>query len=246
MIHIFDFSGIYTQQTFYKNYNYHYYDLKNRAGLSCYCDDENISYLNKLIPSDNSFHINFIDSGNFHYMSFLNLSKIKTDFALRLFDNHPDAQEPIFPLLSCGGWVLESIDKLKNLKQIEFIGVEPTLMKEVKDSIIEKGFAELSFDEKKRIYTYSRFLAPNRLPIYLSIDKDVLSSSHASTSWSQGNMSLSHLIKEIRTLFGNKTVLGVDICGEVDSSSYHNSENAINENANSEILKAIYELNNLP
>lgn len=241
MIHIFDFSGIYMQQTFYKNYNHHYYDLRNRAGLSCYCDNENISYLNKLIPSDNSFHINFIDSGNFHYMSFLSLNKIKTDFTLCLFDNHPDAQEPIFPLLSCGGWVLEGINKLKHLKQIEFIGVESALMKEVKDSIVEKGFVELSFNEKKRIYTYSRLPSHNNLPVYLSIDKDVLSPLYASTSWSQGDMSLGHLIEEIRTLFGNKTVLGVDICGEIDISSYNNSKNTINENANSEILKAIYQ-----
>lgn len=240
MIHIFDFSGIYTQQNFYKNYEYHYHNLSNQAGLSRYCDNENISYLNKQIPNDNSFHVNFIDSGNFHYMSFLSLSKITVPFTLCLFDNHPDAQRPIFPLLSCGGWVLECIEKLKNLKQIDFIGVEPSLMNEVKNSIIEKGFNELFFNEKKRIYTYSRLISDHNLPVYLSIDKDVLSPLYASTSWSQGDMTLSRLIKEITRLFKEKTVLGVDICGEVDISSYKHSENTLNEKVNIEILKAIY------
>lgn len=241
MIHIFDFSGIYTQQNFYKNYNYHYYDLKSQSGLSCYCDDENLSFLNKLIPSDNSFHVNFIDSGNFHYMSFLNLSKIKTDFALHLFDNHPDAQEPIFPLLSCGGWVLESMDKLKNLKQINFIGIDPILMNDVKTSIIKKGFIEQSFDEEKKVYIYNKAFSQDNLPVYLSIDKDVLSPLYASTSWSQGSMTLSHLTKEITKLFANKTILGVDICGEIDNFTYNHTENKKNETANFEILKAIYQ-----
>ena len=52
------------------------------------------------------------------------------------------------------------------------------------------------------------------LPIYISIDKDVLSSYYARTSWNQGNMSVKILEKILLEVFRHQKVIGVDICGE--------------------------------
>lgn len=52
------------------------------------------------------------------------------------------------------------------------------------------------------------------LPIYISIDKDVLSSYYARTNWNQGNMSVKILEKILLEVFRHQKVIGVDICGE--------------------------------
>ena len=54
---------------------------------------------------------------------------------------------------------------------------------------------------------------PRSLPVYLSIDLDVLSPQWARTDWSQGEMSLPELIQAIDAISKEHRVLGVDICG---------------------------------
>ncbi len=54
---------------------------------------------------------------------------------------------------------------------------------------------------------------PRPLPVYLSIDLDVLSPQWARTDWSQGEMSLPELLQAIDAISKEHRVLGVDICG---------------------------------
>lgn len=238
MINLYDLSGIYKHQNFYKNYNYHYHDLSKRTGLSCYCDEENLNLLKNLSSDHKGFSINFIDSGNYHYLSYINLRNIKTEFKLVLFDNHPDAKPPCFPLLSCGGWVLDSAADIPYLGEIEFIGVEPSLMNEVREELITKSLQKKYFNEKKRQYIFKKKSINSHLPIYISIDKDVLSEEYADTSWSQGIMSLPALLTEVKTLFSKNKVLGIDICGEANLNNA-NYRSELNENANKELLEMI-------
>lgn len=51
-------------------------------------------------------------------------------------------------------------------------------------------------------------------PIYLSIDKDVLSDSFLKLGWDQGTMTLDELFESVEFLCENFTVVGVDISGE--------------------------------
>lgn len=53
-------------------------------------------------------------------------------------------------------------------------------------------------------------------PVYLSIDKDVLSLEDAHTDWDQGSMRLSDLEDQCRLLYSSQHILGMDICGEPD------------------------------
>lgn len=52
------------------------------------------------------------------------------------------------------------------------------------------------------------------LPIYISIDKDVLDRGEARTNWNQGDMPLSILERLLLEVFEHQRVIGVDICGE--------------------------------
>lgn len=231
MIKIYDISNIYKQQSFYKEYEYCYHDLSSLSGLSCYCDPSNIEYLSSLTYSKIP-RLHFIDSGNYHYISYMHLQHIRTDFKLILFDNHPDAKKADFPLLSCGSWVLDSLKNVEYLKYIDFRGTDPLLMDEVKQDIINKGFTQKQYDKENRIYRFQRSNLSDPLPIYLSIDKDVLSENYARTSWTHGIMNLSSLICITGQLIKENEILGIDICGESDLDFLDPSSCKLNEDTN--------------
>jgi arginase family enzyme len=50
--------------------------------------------------------------------------------------------------------------------------------------------------------------------IYISIDKDVLGKSEATTNWDQGAMPLSHITTAITALATKYKILGIDVCGD--------------------------------
>ena len=54
---------------------------------------------------------------------------------------------------------------------------------------------------------------PGELPVYLSIDLDVLSPDWARTDWSQGAMTPDELIESVETISRSHRIAGVDICG---------------------------------
>ena len=54
---------------------------------------------------------------------------------------------------------------------------------------------------------------PGELPVYLSIDLDVLSPEYARTDWDQGTLSTAGLIAAVDAIAAGHRILGVDICG---------------------------------
>jgi hypothetical protein len=54
---------------------------------------------------------------------------------------------------------------------------------------------------------------PDGLPVYLSIDLDVLSSQYARTDWDQGDMTLDGLLGCLERISASHRILGTDICG---------------------------------
>ena len=163
-------------------------DCRHIEGTRCYLDDIAKEQLLDLMEAAPSNGIHFIDSGNYHYLSLLWLSKINTDFNLILFDHHPDNQPPSFgQITSCGGWVLEATESLPHLKGVFTYGVgqAPSISN-----------------------------IPTDLPIYISIDKDVLDEKFAITDWDQGDMTLESMIKIISELTYNRELIGADICGD--------------------------------
>lgn len=203
-----NFSGIYKQQQFWQTgeiqRNISWVEVQELPGSNCYCDGDAMEILRQKLEEFDADGIHFIDSGNYHYMSRIWLEKLNTPFRLVVFDNHTDMQPPAFGgLLSCGGWVAASLEELPLLKEVLLVGpdqeafdqTEPVLREKVRFLSREK-LGEMTLEEK--VSFFKELTA--ELPTYLSVDKDVLCPKEASTTWSQGEMTLEELCQFVKIL----------------------------------------------
>lgn len=239
---IMNFSGIYKNQNFYKNYaeeEIFWTELSDLSGCNCYCDAEASDRIRKEIQAFTGNGIHFIDSGNYHYMTRLWLEKLQVPFRLLVFDNHTDMQPPAFGgLLSCGGWIAASLEELPLLQEVILVGpdeeaytqVEPDLQQKVLFLSREK-LSTMTAEEKEGFFNN----LSEDLPLYVSVDKDVLCKGDASTTWSQGDMHLSELMSFLELVLERQNILGMDVCGECDMDSC--SEDFLNDHANEAILR---------
>ena len=179
-------------------------NCKDINGTNCYCDDYAKERLRKRLQDVSLERVHFIDSGNYHYLSYFFLERIQEDFALVLLDHHPDYQPPSFgDILSCGGWVKNAFEEFEHLKKVYMVDVDEDLFYQLKD--VPPEICLLKKDELEKISA--------DLPIYVSLDKDVLSEDEAATDWDQGDMKLSELL-DIMSVLQEHRLLGVDVCGE--------------------------------
>lgn len=239
---ITNFSGIYKNQNFYKNYaeeEISWTELSDLSGCNCYCDAEASDRIRKEIQAFTGKGLHFIDSGNYHYMTRLWLEKLQIPFRLLVFDNHTDMQPPAFGgLLSCGGWIAASLEELSLLQEVILVGpdeeaytqVEPDLQQKVLFLSREK-LSTMTTEEKEGFFNN----LSEDLPLYVSVDKDVLCKGDASTTWSQGDMHLSELMSFLELVLERQNILGMDVCGECDMDSC--SEDFLNDHANEAILR---------
>lgn len=239
---IMNFSGIYKNQNFYKNYaeeEIFWTELSDLSGCNCYCDAEASDRIRKEIQAFTGKGLHFIDSGNYHYMTRLWLEKLQIPFRLLVFDNHTDMQPPAFGgLLSCGGWIAASLEELPLLQEVILVGpdeeaytqVEPDLQQKVLFLSREK-LSTMTAEEKVGFFNN----LSEDLPLYVSVDKDVLCKGDASTTWSQGDMYLSELMSFLELVLERQNILGMDVCGECDMDSC--SEDFLNDHANEAILR---------
>ena len=238
---ITNLSGIYKNQNFYKNYaeEISWTELSDLSGCNCYCDAEASDRIRKEIQAFTGKGLHFIDSGNYHYMTRLWLEKLQIPFRLLVFDNHTDMQPPAFGgLLSCGGWIAASLEELPLLQEVILVGpdeeaytqVEPDLQQKVLFLSREK-LSTMTTEEKEGFFNN----LSEDLPLYVSVDKDVLCKGDASTTWSQGDMHLSELMSFLELVLERQNILGMDVCGECDMDS--SSEDFLNDHANEAILR---------
>lgn len=155
-------------------------------GTNCYCSDESAAIIREKVSELPLEAVHLIGTGDYHYVSLFYLERICRPFRLVLFDNHPDDQKATLMdgLLSCGSWV-EEARRLELLRDSVWIRLSEDLAQ---------------FD-------------PAGLPLYLSVDLDVLDKKYASTNWDQGTMSLEELCSAIDSLKSRGRIIGVDICG---------------------------------
>lgn len=238
-----NFSGIYKQQQFWQTgeiqRNISWVEVQELPGSNCYCDGDAMETLRQKLEEFDADGIHFIDSGNYHYMSRIWLEKLNTPFRLVVFDNHTDMQPPAFGgLLSCGGWVAASLEELPLLKEVLLVGpdqeafdqTEPVLREKVRFLSREK-LGEMTLEEK--VSFFEELTA--ELPTYLSVDKDVLCAEDASTTWSQGDMTLEELGQFVAILLEKQDILGMDVCGECDPDACEGDH--LNDLANRELLE---------
>ena len=154
---------------------------------------------------------------------------IEEDFALVLYDNHPDMKPPAFGgITSCGGWVLEAAEKLEHLKKIYMIGMESNLIDElenVHDKVVyvkayrgEKWQVQRRTDDIMQKYELANndiieALEGETLPLAISLDLDVLKEDEFQCGWSQGIMTSDEMKSQVENLIENHDVIMIDVCG---------------------------------
>ena len=207
-----------------------YCSCRDISGTNCYCDEDAARELCARMSGYPAEGLHFIDSGNYHYVSRLWLSFIEEPCQLLVFDNHTDMQPPAFGgLLSCGGWIADAAGSLSQLERVLLAGPDEEAFEAAEPE--SRAKARLLSREKLsearregRLPGLFREWCSQHLtghPLYLSIDKDVLSPDFARTGWSQGDLRLTELLAMLEILeeqMADKRLrlLGVDICGACD------------------------------
>jgi hypothetical protein len=161
--------------------------------------------------------VNFVGSGDFHHVSLALLRRIPHPFHLLILDNHPDWMRGI-PFLHCGTWVYHSaqLPNVQSIFHVggnvdfdngfRWLAPWPWL-RSGKIKVIpatrryERGaWSDLVFPvlraKSGRVATtkrISQIVDPYRAelarwPLYVSLDKDVLTSREAVVNWDSGNL----------------------------------------------------------
>lgn len=246
---VMNFSGIYKEETFWRDRDVTWIEAQELTGTNCYCDEDASAQIRDKIKDLPAQGIHFIDSGNYHYLTKFWIEKIDKPFQMIVFDNHTDMQLPAFGgLLSCGGWIATALEELENLSRVVLIGPDEDAYDLVEDQLKEKVvfFSREKIREFKeeKLGAFLEDVIEDSSGTYISIDKDILCPEDAQTTWSQGDMRLSVLlscvkrIRECAQRTGTE-LLGVDICGEADARSSHDDQ--ANDYADQELLHVFYE-----
>ena len=237
---IMNFSGVYEAEGFYKNHGYVWVDCKDIKGTNCYCDEEGENAIREAIRELGPEGIHFLDSGNYHYVSKIWLEKIAEEFELLVLDHHTDMQMPMFGnILSCGGWIQAALDTNTRLKRVYLAG--PPSMEAEADRERVVGINE---EELKTPGCISRHLKNSGLPLYISLDKDILTCSCAITNWDQGEAQLEDVLACIKEAASCRSIIGVDVCGENpdDQEQEGNRASQTNQNTNRKIICKLLEI----
>lgn len=200
-------------------------DLTGLEGTNCYCDDASAGEIRRRLEGLPTKSVHWIDTGDYHYISRFWLEKAAAEnpgkpFALLLFDHHPDMQEPAFgQVISCGGWVRDAFTGLEELSQVLMIGINPDLELEILDFVFDGVLAVTSEDLRhtgdalSQDVTEMISLLDPSIPVYVSIDLDVLTKDYARTDWDQGSMTLTQMESVLKSVARKHEILGMDICG---------------------------------
>lgn len=214
---IMNFSGIYEEEIFYKDREVCWINCRDISGVNGYCSDDAQEEIRKRIWDYDYRGIHFLDSGNYHYLSKFWLEKIEEPYSLIVFDHHTDMQESaFFGMLSCGSWIKEVLEEHPYIQEVCVVGPPKAATEQCEPNLASRVvFLTQEELEAGILEKWHAFLENGKeLPVYLSIDKDVLCLEDARTNWDQGEMKLEEMEKMIKQVFQKRNVLGADICGE--------------------------------
>ena len=235
---LMDMSGIYLQDDYFgsdpdRNL-FEVLSLRHLKGTDGYCSEEAAAVLKKTIAglaikkerskaedsAENISRIHFLDNGNFHYLSLFFLELVKEPFQLLVFDHHTDMQPSgLLPLLSCGSWVLHTLEENDFLKRVVLIGPPREDYLRIPEGCRKKIlWIPEDADPDKMIYSISAGFSNQEkvfgtLPVYLSIDKDILCVADCPSNWDQGNMKTERLEEWLEIIGSQCRIAGCDICG---------------------------------
>lgn len=268
---ILDFTHVYCDEDIKDIDRFRYIDCSDIQETDMYCSKNAYEKIWGRIEPYGIQGIHYIDSGNYHYISKIITDHIDEPFGLVMYDHHTDMQMPMVPeMMSCGDWAGQALSQNKNLRQLVIVGPP--------ESDIEQTLESYSGSQSGRLLTFSAEdlhgdLLENKLklirtdlPLYISIDKDVLGPEYTETNWSQGDMSIDGLERLLSVFLGGQgeeknsdacrndernagdirhsRILGIDICGEIQTDipvpEYLEAEEK-NEKVNTELFRFISE-----
>ena len=204
------------------------------------------NYLAKGLAQSNQLGCVLMGSGDYHHITQLLLNRINIDEKIHLIvcDNHPDNMRYPFGI-HCGSWVYWA-SRLPQIARIDVIGIGSSDISlkhawENHWSPLYKG--KLHYWSIQQNANWTKWIAASNawhgydepeslmldfldelqkvhLPIYLSIDKDVLSKEVVMTNWDQGYFLEKHLQNLIQVCSGH--LIGADITGDVSAFHYQN------------------------
>lgn len=286
---ILDFTHVYCDEYIKDIDRFRYIDCSDIKETDMYCSKEANKRIWEKIKPYGIQGIHYIDSGNYHYISKIITDHIDEPFGLVMYDHHTDMQIPMVPgMMSCGDWAGQALSQNKNLRQLVIVGPpEKDIDQTLESYKCEHNVQETKCDDP---YDISRDISSGRLlifsaedlhggllenklkfirtdlPLYISIDKDVLGTEDCETNWSQGDMSIDGLERLLGVFLGGQgeernydacrnderyagdirhsRILGVDICGEIQTDipipEYLEAEEK-NEKVNIELFRFISE-----
>lgn len=286
---ILDFTHVYCDEYIEDIDRFRYMDCSDIEETDMYCSKEAYKRIWEKIKPYGIQGIHYIDSGNYHYITKIITDHIDEPFGLVMYDHHTDMQLPMVPgMMSCGDWAGQALSQNKNLRQLVIVGPpEKDIDQTLESYKCEHNVQETKCDDP---YDISRDISSGRLlifsaedlhgglledklklirtdlPLYISIDKDVLGTEDCETNWSQGNMSIGGLERLLGVFLGGQgeernsdaccnderyagdirhsRILGVDICGEIQTDipvpEYLEAEEK-NEKVNIELFRFISE-----
>lgn len=268
---ILDFTHVYCDEYIKDIDRFRYIDCSDIEETDMYCSKEANKRIWEKIKPYGIQGIHYIDSGNYHYISKIITDHIDEPFGLVMYDHHTDMQIPMVPgMMSCGDWAGQALSQNKNLRQLVIVGPP--------EKDIDQTLESYNGSQSGRLLIFSAEdlhggLLENKLklirtdlPLYISIDKDVLGTEDCETNWSQGNMSIGGLERLLGIFLGGQgeernsdacrnderyagdirhsRILGVDICGEIQTDipvpEYLEAEEK-NEKVNIELFRFISE-----
>ena len=216
---VMNFSHAYEKQDFYRerDISARMIDCTDIQGTNCYCDEEAERSINARMGSLGPGGIHFLDSGNYHYLSKIWLDRIQEPFDLLVFDHHTDMQPPMFgDILSCGGWIKAALEGNPYLNHVWLAGPPQQAAAELKEQRLTWVGEDAMRDRKgwKLLFSAEEPGQASPLPLYISVDKDVLRRKDARTNWDQGETELETILACIRDAACIRPIIGMDVCGE--------------------------------
>lgn len=223
--------------------------MKDIPGRNMYVSDEALDEIGERLSGlDAPWEgIHFIDTGNYHYMSYVFASSIPFAYDLVLIDNHTDMQDTAFgDMLSCGSWAGKLLRGDKNLRTLTVIG--PAVLEAGGRDVRIEGEPDTVTGDPGRAFTgrvyegpgYADAAGSGDVPLYISVDKDILDPCECITNWDQGDVTASELKGLIKSIASGVKVAGADICGGISMSDPGFCDRALALNLRSDIF--LYEV----
>lgn len=243
---VLNFTNVYTDEIKSKQNDMIWIDCTDIDGCNMYCTKEAKEEIIKRILPYGISGIHFLDSGNYHYVTKFMVEKIEEPFSLVLIDHHTDMQKPVISeLTSCGGWAYDVLKEHPYLQQLILIGPNHKNLEQLKVPNKEKliGISDEELNQHKEKADVGKIRRD--VPVYISVDKDVLDEYYAKTNWNQGTMSVELLEQVLQYFITNMEVLGVDLCGEFpvyDNLPEYYESIRVNRGLNQELYQLLIRL----